>query len=88
MAEYGAASMPQEVRAASRIGEIIMAEGLRQISTREIQRRGLVGLQSAKEISPAFAVLQDAGWIVPIQQSGPGRPAKNYAVNPHLEDKA
>lgn len=70
---------------ASRIGEIIRAEGLRQISTREIQRRGLVGLQSAKEIGPAFAVLQDAGWISPIQQGGPGRPAKIYAINPRLE---
>jgi hypothetical protein len=84
---YGAASMPQEVRAASRIGEIIKAEGLRQISTREIQRRGLVGLQSAREIGPAFAVLQGAGWIAAIQQYGPGRPAKSYAVNPHLEDE-
>jgi hypothetical protein len=82
---YGAASMPAEVRAASRIGEIIMAEGLRQISTREIQRRGLAGLQSAKEIGPAFTVLQDAGWISLIQQSGPGRPAKIFAVNPRLE---
>ena len=82
---YGAASMPREVRAASRIGEIIMAEGLRQISTREIQRKRLAGLQSAKEIGPAFAVLQDAGWIAPIQQGGLGRPSKTFAVNPHLE---
>ncbi len=82
---YGAASMPAEVRAASRMGEIIMAEGLRQISTREIQRRGLVGLQSAKETGPAFVVLRDAGWIAPINQSGPGRPAKLFAVNPRLE---
>lgn len=82
---YGAASMPPEVLAASRIGEIIRADHLRQISTREIQRRGLAGLQSAKEIGPAFAVLLDAGWIAPIQQSGNGRPAKVYAVNPRLE---
>ena len=82
---YGVASMPPEVRAASRIGEIIKAEGLRQISTRNIQRRDLVGIQSAKEIGPAFAVLQDAGWLAPIQQSGPGRPSKSYAVNPRLE---
>ena len=82
---YGVASMPPEVRAASRIGEIIKAEGLRQISTRDIQRRDLVGIQSAKEIGPAFAVLQDAGWLAPIQQSGPGRPSKSYAVNPRLE---
>lgn len=82
---YGAASMPSEVRGASRIGEIILAEGMRQVSTREIQRRGLVGLQSAKEIGPAFAVLQDAGWILQIQQGGAGRPTKLYAINPHLE---
>lgn len=81
---YGAASMPAEVRAASRIGEIIKAERLTQISTREIQRRGLVGLQSSKEVGPAFAVLQDAGWIALLKQSGPGRPTKAYAVNPHL----
>ncbi|WP_108813255.1 YfjI family protein [Loktanella sp. Alg231-35] len=83
---YGAASMPAEVKAASRIAEIIQSEGLRQISTREIQRRGLVGLQSAKEIAPAFAVLQGASWIDTIAQSGPGRPAKIFAVNPHLEN--
>ncbi len=83
---YGAASMPAEVRAASRMGEIIMAEGLRQISTREIQRRGLVGLQSAKEIGPAVSVLRHAGWIAPIKQSGLGRSAKLFAVNPRLED--
>lgn len=83
---YGAASMPQELRAASRVAEIIKTEGLRQISTREVQRRGLVGLQSAKEIGPAFAALQGADWIAPIQQQpGPGRPAKVYAVNPRVE---
>ncbi len=82
---YGAASMPPEVHAASRIGEIIKGEGMSQISTREIQRRGLAGLQSAKEISPAFAVLRDAGWIAQIPPSGLGRPTKNYAVNPLLK---
>jgi hypothetical protein len=82
---YGAASMPPEVRAASRIAEIIKTEGLRKIGTREIQRRGLSGLQSAKEIRPAFAVLQEANWIRPIPISGTGRPAKLYAVNPKVE---
>jgi len=82
---YGAASMPPEVRAASRIGELIKGESMLEISTRDIQRRGLAGLQSANEISPAFAVLQDAGWIALIPPSGPGRPPKKYAVNPLLE---
>jgi hypothetical protein len=82
---YGAASMPPELRGASRIAEIIKAEGLRQINTREIQRRGLQGLQSAREIGPAFAALQGANWIAPVQKSGPGRPAKDFAVNPLVE---
>ncbi|WP_299970198.1 YfjI family protein [uncultured Roseobacter sp.] len=83
---YGAASQPQELRAASRVAEIIQREGLRQVSTRDIQRRGLVGLQSAKEIGPAFAALESAAWISAIQQpAGPGRPSKIYAVNPRLE---
>ncbi len=83
---YGAASQPPEIRAASRIAEIIQSEGLRQIGTREIQRRGLVGIQTAREIGPAFKVLEGAAWISPIQQAeGPGRPTKIYAVNPRLE---
>lgn len=47
-----------------------MADGLRQISTHEIQRRGLVGIQSAKEIGPAFAVIQEAGWIAAFSSCG------------------
>lgn len=85
---YGAASQPAEVRAASRIGEIIKADRLRQVSTREIQRRGIAGLQSAKEIGPAFAVLQSADWISPSQQSGTGRPSKSFDVNPNVEGMA
>ncbi len=82
---YGAASMPHEVRGASRIAGIIKAEALRRTGTREIQRRGLVGLQSAREIAPAFAVLEGAGWIALIPGTGPGRPARVYAVNPKVE---
>ena len=83
---YGAASPPPELRAASRIAEIIQSEGLRLISTRDIQRRGLVGLQSSREIAPAFAALEGAAWISPIHApAGPGRPAKVYAVNPQVE---
>jgi hypothetical protein len=73
---YGIGSLPAEIRAAGRIGEIIIAEGLREISTREISRRGLSGLESAKQTGPAFAVLLDAGWITPIEKTGRGRPSK------------
>ena len=83
----GEASLPPELRAASRIAEIIKAECVRQLSTREIQRRRLVGLQSAREVGPTFAALEAAGWVSQMEQPvGRGRPAKVYAVNPRLED--
>lgn len=84
---YGVSAMPPELRAASKVAEIIKAEGLRQINTRDIQRRGIAGLQSAKEIGPAIAVLQGADWIASLPQaSGPGRPSKSFAVNPWIGD--
>lgn len=82
---YGAASLPPEVRAAGKIAAIIKAEGLRSVSTREIQRRCIAGLQSAKEIAPAFTVLENAGWITLLPHQWQGRPAKVYGVNPRLE---
>jgi hypothetical protein len=82
---YGFASVPPEVRGAKRIAEYILDTGASEISTREIQRKGWSGLGSAKEIAFAIAVLLDAGWVALKKQEGPGRPSKNYAVNPHLE---
>lgn len=81
---YGAASLAPELRSASQIAHIIKAEGLRKISTRDIQRRMLSGLQAAKEIAPAFTILEEAGWLSRIQSEGAGRPAKLYAVNPSV----
>lgn len=51
---YGAAALPAKLKAASRIAEMIKTERLRQLSTREIAPRRMVGLQSAKKIGPAF----------------------------------
>jgi len=81
---YGAANAPKELRDARRIGEIIIAEGLAQIETRKIQRREMSGLQSAKEIAPAIAVLIEADWLAPIEKPTGGRPKKIYAVNPKI----
>jgi len=81
---YGAASRSPEVKGAGRIAAIIKDEGLSSITTREIQRRTLSGLQTAKEIGPAFAVLQSAEWIAPVSAPTGGRPNKLFAVNPNL----
>ena len=52
-----------------------------QISTRDIQRRRLRGIQKATETGPAFSLLEEAGWLALRPSEGPGRPAKLYDVN-------
>ena len=81
---YGAASVPAELRAARQVAQIIQAEELTSISTRDIQRRRIKGLQTSREIAPAFALLQEAGWICLAVSEGSGRPAKLYDVNPKI----
>ncbi len=78
---YGAAAAPSEVRAARLIARIIQSENLTQISTRDIQRRRLRGIQKATETGPAFSLLEEAGWLALRPSEGPGRPAKLYDVN-------
>ena len=81
---YGAASVPAEIKGARKIAEIIAEDRLTQISSREIQRRRLKGLQTSKEITPAIAILIDADWVKLCPSSGSGRPQKIYDVNPKL----
>ena len=81
---YGAASVPQEVRDARRIAEIIVEGNLSNVSPRKIQRRNLSGLQSSGRIKAAFAVLSDADWVRRLTPSTGGRPGNMFAVNPKI----
>ena len=82
---YGTAAVCPEISAARKIAGIIKSEKLTRISNREIQRRGLSGLQTAKQITLAMSILCDADWIAPVQSTGSGRPKKEFAVNPKVE---
>ena len=84
---YGAASVPQEIRNARRVAEIIQAKGMTAISPREVQRLDMAGLQSSSTIAPAFAVLAEADWIALTSAPTGGRPKKMYAVNPRIGEK-
>jgi putative DNA primase/helicase len=61
------------------------AEGT--LSVREIYLKGWSGLDTPESVRAACDVLEDAGWLVRINQdsrpSG-GRPAEKYAVNPRI----
>lgn len=79
-------SVPKERQAANKIGSIIRREHLLELSTRDIQRRGLAGLRSASEIGPAIEVLLAADWLRAKPQNGKGRPNRQFFVNPRVHN--
>lgn len=81
---YGASHPPTEIRNARKLAEIIHRESPRNITVREIQRRELGGLQTAKVIEAAFRVLEQADWLQRVTQKTEGRSRIFYAVNPNL----
>lgn len=81
---YGASDVPVEIRNAKRIAEIILREKPFQITSREIQRRELSGLQSAKVIEAALSVLEEAEWVRRMTEETKGRPRRFFAVNPRI----
>ncbi|MEX0285097.1 MAG: YfjI family protein [Paracoccaceae bacterium] len=81
---YGVANVPQEVRAAKAIAQIIQTEQPRSFKVRDIQKRGRTGLSTASEIKAALGVLLDADWLRENRGKSGGRPACTYMVNPHL----
>ncbi len=81
---YGAAEVPQEIRNARKLTEIIRQDMPRHITVREIQRRELGGLQTAKQVETALGVLEEADWLRHERQETGGRPRTLYVANPKL----
>lgn len=81
---YGAVTPPKEVLAARKLAEIIHRESPHVISVREIQRRGLSGLERAQQVQAAIAELQEADWLRASQVETGGRPKRQYTVNPKI----
>ena len=81
---YGNAAPPQEIRNARRVAQIIMQERPRSLKVRDIQHRGLSGMQSAKPIEEAFSILEQADWVRRSIETTGGRSSLSYIVNPRL----
>ena len=81
---YGATEVPEEIRQARRLGDLLLREAPRQVTVREIQRRELSGLQTSKTISAALRVLEEADWLRQEREESGGRPRTIYVVNPKL----
>ncbi|MEI4473353.1 YfjI family protein [Frigidibacter sp. MR17.24] len=81
---YGAAQPPEEIRNAQRVAQIIRAEKPDNLTARDIQRRNLSGLQTAKAVGAALGVLEQADWLAQFRQESGGRPRIIYGVNPRV----
>ena len=81
---YGAMQDAPEIRSARKLARLIAGESLSSVTVREIQRRKLADLGTAREIETALGVLEQADWIRPKVQATKGRPRRCWIVNPHL----
>ncbi|MDO6588537.1 DUF3987 domain-containing protein, partial [Salipiger sp. 1_MG-2023] len=79
---YGTASPPDDIRNARRIADVIRSEGWQSFTARDIQRRGLSGLQLAKAVQAALDVLEQADWVMRSREETGGKPRVIYLVNP------
>lgn len=81
---YGSAEPPEEIRNARKLAALLLRDKVRRLSVRDIQRRDLGGLQSAKQIEAALVVLEQGDWLRKGMEETGGRPRAFYVVNPKL----
>ncbi|WP_240643499.1 YfjI family protein [Paracoccus siganidrum] len=81
---YGAAEPAEEIRNARKLAALILRERPRNLNVREIQRRGLSGLQTSKQIGAAMSVLEQGDWLRQVAEDTGGRPRLMFIVNPRI----
>ena len=83
---FSEASLPQVQRDALTICRWLLKTRPQMINSRELRRLpGFPGPKEAKELDPAIQMLVDARWLsAPAGQAAPGRPRKNFIVNPAI----
>jgi hypothetical protein len=58
-----------------------------EFSTREVYLKGWAGLATPDEVRAALRVLEDAGWVRPVQGGEhQGRPSERWRVNPKVTE--
>ncbi len=82
---YGCLVSP-ELHAARELGEKITKKKLPvEFSTRDVYTRGWSGLATPDEARAALRVLEDWGWVRPLDiEERQGRPSERWKINPKL----
>jgi hypothetical protein len=81
---YGCMQDAPEVRSARRLASLIVEDALGSVKVRDIQRRRLSDLRTAREIKIALEVLERFEWVRHTVESTAGRPSEFWIVNPRL----
>jgi hypothetical protein len=84
---YADAATPKAERAARRLVGIIQEQGWHRFTSRDVLRLDRAGLDTAAELNPALALLEDGDCIRPIEPpANPqgGRPQRLFIVNPAI----
>ncbi|MFS0754472.1 YfjI family protein [Noviherbaspirillum sp. 1P10PC] len=57
-------------------------------TARDVHRKGWGSLAAPKQVESALSLLEEAGWVKPIQHQGDtGRPTVIYLINPQVQSK-
>jgi hypothetical protein len=85
---FGDAALPPERKIASALARYLATTGTRTFNARDLRRRGVVpGIDDAKTAEAAISQLLDCNLVRLIGEregGSPGRPRKDYEVNPAL----
>jgi hypothetical protein len=81
---FAEASMPKAQRDAMTVGRwLLKTKPDNIVNARELRRQpGFLGPKVAKELDEALQILVEAHWLEPVPEEKPGRPRKDYAINP------
>ena len=81
---YSETSVPAAEQAARALAKMIVDEGWRSFTSRQVQLKKRVGLRDKREIDAALDLLVSAAWIVAAPEPTNTKPRRSYSVNPGL----
>ncbi len=84
---YGAASSSAAASAKALAEKIEAGTVKAEFTARSVQRNGWRDLRTRDDVANALSVLEEHGWIKPIENTSPGRPSERYVVNPKVNGK-
>jgi predicted transcriptional regulator len=66
---------------------VLWGGGEGRFALRDVYRNCWSGLSTPEEVRAALPLLEEAGWIRREgNETGPGRPSVNFAINPRLKE--